>query len=162
VSALVTLGGAQALEAVDRDAMQGFLLRVAVPPEQGGGFVMHEGRHATGQASCCVPGRPSPLATPPCSQHSLPAQDRLLPAAASPARPPTRAVGGLAHRRAPGRRQHALNTWLALGTAGGERDVRACYCAMAVARHLKLDVPLLLERSGMVDYVRRCQVRWGG
>jgi protein farnesyltransferase subunit beta len=46
VSALVTLGTPEALGSIDRDAMQAFLLRVALPSAQGGGFVMHEGARA--------------------------------------------------------------------------------------------------------------------
>ena len=41
---------------------------------------------------------------------------------------------------------------------GGEVDVRGCYTALAVAHILALDVPALAARSGLVDYVRRCQV----
>lgn len=41
---------------------------------------------------------------------------------------------------------------------GGEVDVRGCYTALAVAHILDLDVPALVARSGLVDYVRRCQV----
>ena len=42
--------------------------------------------------------------------------------------------------------------------AGGEGDLRACYTAMAVAHMLCLDKEQLLARSGMLDYVGRCQV----
>ena len=42
---------------------------------------------------------------------------------------------------------------------GGECDARSCYTALAVASSLRLDVPALLQRSGCVDYLRRCQVR---
>ena len=47
----------------------------------------------------------------------------------------------------------------ALLPTGGEGDLRACYIAMAVAHMLGLDKQELLQRSGMVEYVRRCQVR---
>jgi hypothetical protein len=46
--------------------------------------------------------------------------------------------------------------------AGGEGYLRACYIAMAVAHMLSLDKALLAERAGMVEYVKRCQVRWLG
>ncbi len=47
-----------------------------------------------------------------------------------------------------------------LTPSGGEGDLRACYTAMATAHLLGLDDDReeLLRRSGMVDYVRRCQV----
>jgi hypothetical protein len=38
VLALVTLGGEETLRTVDRTSLQGFLDRMAMPPEQGGGF----------------------------------------------------------------------------------------------------------------------------
>lgn len=44
-------------------------------------------------------------------------------------------------------------------SAGGEVDVRGCYLALAVAHMLDLDIPALAARCGLVDYVRRCQVR---
>lgn len=43
-------------------------------------------------------------------------------------------------------------------TAGGEVDVRGCYCALAVCHMLNLDKQALAEACGMVDYVRACQV----
>jgi hypothetical protein len=43
--------------------------------------------------------------------------------------------------------------------AGGECDARSCFTAMAVASALCLDVPSLVAKSGVVDYLRRCQVR---
>ncbi|MEW5299125.1 MAG: hypothetical protein WDW36_002169 [Sanguina aurantia] len=46
--------------------------------------------------------------------------------------------------------------------AGGEVDVRSCYTAMAIAHILGLDKAALAERSGMVDYIVRCQTYEGG
>lgn len=46
VAALVTLGGPQALSVIDRPALMRFLLRMCIPPEQGGGMVMHDGELA--------------------------------------------------------------------------------------------------------------------
>eukprot|EP00195_Chlamydomonas_chlamydogama_P014941 CAMPEP_0202909804 /NCGR_PEP_ID=MMETSP1392-20130828/50321_1 /ASSEMBLY_ACC=CAM_ASM_000868 /TAXON_ID=225041 /ORGANISM="Chlamydomonas chlamydogama, Strain SAG 11-48b" /LENGTH=548 /DNA_ID=CAMNT_0049599673 /DNA_START=13 /DNA_END=1659 /DNA_ORIENTATION=- len=43
VCALVTLGTERALLSVDRLKMQDFLTRMCIPPEQGGGFCIHEG-----------------------------------------------------------------------------------------------------------------------
>lgn len=37
--------------------------------------------------------------------------------------------------------------------------MRSCYTAMAIAHMLGLDKAALAERSGMVDYIARCQVR---
>lgn len=45
---------------------------------------------------------------------------------------------------------------------GGEVDLRACYLAIAVAHILRFDLNSLAERSGVVDYVRRCQTYEGG
>ncbi|KAK9811446.1 hypothetical protein WJX72_004003 [[Myrmecia] bisecta] len=45
---------------------------------------------------------------------------------------------------------------------GGEVDVRGCYTALAVAYMLQLDVARLVNASGMVEYVRRCQTYEGG
>ena len=42
--------------------------------------------------------------------------------------------------------------------AGGEGDLRACYTAMAVAHMLNFDKEDLAARSGVADFVRRCQV----
>ena len=42
-AALVSLGGAEALDAVNRAAMLDFICRLAVPPEQGGGFRVCQG-----------------------------------------------------------------------------------------------------------------------
>ena len=42
-AALVSLGGAEALDAVDRAAMLDFICRLAVPPEHGGGFRVCQG-----------------------------------------------------------------------------------------------------------------------
>lgn len=44
------------------------------------------------------------------------------------------------------------------GLPGGECDARSCYTALAVASNLGLAVQQLAERSGVVDYLRRCQV----
>mmetsp|Transcript_5463 Transcript_5463/g.14762 ORF Transcript_5463/g.14762 Transcript_5463/m.14762 type:complete len:536 (+) Transcript_5463:112-1719(+) len=87
VCALVSLGGEHALQAVDRQAMFGFLCRMAIPPNQGGGFCIHE---------------------------------------------------------------------------GGEGDLRACFIAMAIAHMLHLDKDELVQRSGVVEYVKRCQTYEGG
>ena len=43
--------------------------------------------------------------------------------------------------------------------AGGEVDVRGCYTAMAAAHMLRLDKAALARKAGMIDFVRRCQVR---
>lgn len=43
VSALITLGSPEALAAVDRTKMLGYLTRMCVPREQGGGFTVHAG-----------------------------------------------------------------------------------------------------------------------
>ncbi|KAK9822480.1 hypothetical protein WJX81_000264, partial [Elliptochloris bilobata] len=40
---------------------------------------------------------------------------------------------------------------------GGEVDVRGCYTALVVAHMLDLDIPALVARSGLIDYVCRCQ-----
>jgi prenyltransferase beta subunit len=48
--------------------------------------------------------------------------------------------------------------WVCL-LLGGESDVRSCYTAMAVATGLCLDAKALAAKAGMVDYIRRCQVR---
>ena len=37
-------------------------------------------------------------------------------------------------------------------------DVRACYTALSVAHILGLDKEDICRRSGLVDFVRRCQV----
>ncbi|WIA37295.1 hypothetical protein OEZ86_014233 [Tetradesmus obliquus] len=87
VCALLTLGGAEAYDSIDRAGVWDFLCRMAVPPEQGGGFRMHE---------------------------------------------------------------------------GGECDARSCFTALAVASALCLDVPGLVARSGVVDFLRRCQTYEGG
>jgi hypothetical protein len=42
-AALVSLGGDEALDAVDRPAMLDFICRMAVPPEHGGGFQVCQG-----------------------------------------------------------------------------------------------------------------------
>lgn len=49
VSALVTLGTPEAFASLDRPALSSFLQRMAVPPERGGGFTMHEGEN-----QCCA------------------------------------------------------------------------------------------------------------
>ncbi len=46
VCALVTLGGDAALQAVDRSGMNAFLRSLAIPPERGGGFCIHQGVYA--------------------------------------------------------------------------------------------------------------------
>eukprot|EP00887_Chlorella_sp_A99_P006625 scaffold3.g6625.t1 len=43
VSALVTLGGPDALGVIDRPALHAYLLRMCVPPARGGGMTMNEG-----------------------------------------------------------------------------------------------------------------------
>ncbi len=45
-AALVTVGGAEALDVVNRAAMLDFVCKLAVPPEQGGGFRVCQGVHA--------------------------------------------------------------------------------------------------------------------
>ncbi len=47
---------------------------------------------------------------------------------------------------------------LLTSSSGGEGDLRACYIAMAVAHMLCLDVEELVQRSGLVEYVKSCQV----
>ena len=42
-ASLVSLGGDEALDAVDRPAMLDFIHRLALPPEQGGGFRVCDG-----------------------------------------------------------------------------------------------------------------------
>ena len=46
-AALVTLGGAEALDVVNRAAMLDFICKLAVPPDQGGGFRVCQGVHAS-------------------------------------------------------------------------------------------------------------------
>lgn len=87
VAALVTLGGAEALEIVDRKGMMEFMERMCVDPERGGGFTVYE---------------------------------------------------------------------------RGEVDIRGCYTAMATARMLGLDTARLVEKSGMLDYIKKCQSHEGG
>jgi protein farnesyltransferase subunit beta len=43
VASLVTIGGQQALEAVNRSAMLSFIKRMCVPPDAGGGLAVCEG-----------------------------------------------------------------------------------------------------------------------
>ncbi|GBF91692.1 farnesyltransferase subunit beta [Raphidocelis subcapitata] len=50
VAALLTLGGEAALASIDRRGIAGFLRRMAVPPERGGGFTMHAGGEADARA----------------------------------------------------------------------------------------------------------------
>ena len=45
---------------------------------------------------------------------------------------------------------------------GGEGDLRACYIAMAVAHMLCIPIQDLVERSGLVGYVKSCQTYEGG
>lgn len=44
----------------------------------------------------------------------------------------------------------------------GEIDIRGCYTAIATAHMLGLDKTRLVEKSGMVDYIKRCQSHEGG
>lgn len=46
--------------------------------------------------------------------------------------------------------------------AGGEVDVRGCYCALAACEMLLLDKAAVGEACGMIDYIRHCQVRAPG
>lgn len=48
VAAAVTVGG-KALGSIDRAAVRSFLLRMCIPPEQGGGFSVHEGKRSSGR-----------------------------------------------------------------------------------------------------------------
>jgi protein farnesyltransferase subunit beta len=57
VCALLTLGGDEALASVDRPAVAGFLRRMVVPPERGGGFTMHDGGRMAGEADAGRRGR---------------------------------------------------------------------------------------------------------
>ena len=41
--------------------------------------------------------------------------------------------------------------------AGGEVDCRGCYTAMATLHLLKIDPTTVVARSGMVDFIKRCQ-----
>lgn len=53
VASLVSLKDETALAVIDRDKLMSFFLRMCVPPEQGGGMVMHQGErswHVTGNA----------------------------------------------------------------------------------------------------------------
>ncbi|KAL4859002.1 Protein farnesyltransferase subunit beta [Chlorella vulgaris] len=54
VSTLVTLGGADALQVVDRPKLHSFLLRMCVGPEQGGGMTMHEGGEVDVRGCYCA------------------------------------------------------------------------------------------------------------
>ncbi|KAL6767596.1 hypothetical protein ACKKBF_B35885 [Auxenochlorella protothecoides x Auxenochlorella symbiontica] len=54
VAALVTLGGPQALSVIDRPALMRFLLRMCIPPEQGGGMVMHDGGEVDVRGCYCA------------------------------------------------------------------------------------------------------------
>eukprot|EP00803_Ostreobium_quekettii_P001825 evm.model.scf_234.7 EVM.evm.TU.scf_234.7 scf_234:77935-79852(+) len=45
---------------------------------------------------------------------------------------------------------------------GGEVDVRGAYTGLAVAHMLGLDKGAIAERSGVVEYVKRCQTHEGG
>ena len=54
-----------------------------------------------------------------------------------------------------------LPTHTPVGGAGGEVDVRGCYCALAACEMLCLDKCALAAAGGLVDYIRRCQV-WRG
>eukprot|EP00775_Hariotina_reticulata_P002241 gene2241-2553_t len=101
ISALLTLGGQAAYRSIDRAALSDFLHRMAIPPEQGGGFRMHQGKSVV----CLL--------------------------------------------RMKGNR--------ATLTHCGESDVRSCYTALAVASNLCLDTAALAAKSGVVDYIRRCQ-----
>lgn len=51
--------------------------------------------------------------------------------------------------------------WVCVPT-GGECDLRACFCALAVAKMLALDIQSLVARSGVLAYIKRCQVRQAG
>lgn len=42
--------------------------------------------------------------------------------------------------------------------AGGEVDVRGCYCALAACEMLCLDKAAVAAACGMTDFIRRCQV----
>ena len=55
VGALVTLGGESALQVVDRNAMYGFLCRMIISPEDGGGFRIHDGGSHQSTTSTSVP-----------------------------------------------------------------------------------------------------------
>ncbi|EFN50919.1 hypothetical protein CHLNCDRAFT_28585 [Chlorella variabilis] len=46
--------------------------------------------------------------------------------------------------------------------AGGEVDVRGCYCALAACEMLLLDKSAVADACGMVDYICRCQSHEGG
>ena len=66
---------------------------------------------------------------------------------------------------APGARSHPIyptHVCCLPSRAGGECDLRACFCALAVADMLGLDVAALVERSGVVQYIARCQTYEGG
>lgn len=53
VSALLTLGGDSAYRSINRAKLWDFLCRMAIPPEQGGGFRMHEGMSVCKLHMCC-------------------------------------------------------------------------------------------------------------
>ena len=61
-AALVSLGGAEALDAVNRAAMLDFIGRLAVPPEQGGGFSVCQGLPAAPLPRNAFWCSPSPMA----------------------------------------------------------------------------------------------------
>ncbi|GAB4823274.1 hypothetical protein N2152v2_010320 [Parachlorella kessleri] len=54
VAALVTLGGEEALGVIDRSLLWSFLLRMCVPPSQGGGMTMHEGGEVDVRGCYCA------------------------------------------------------------------------------------------------------------
>lgn len=112
VAALVTIGGEDALNAVDRPGMLNFVRRMCRKPEAGGGFSVCEGKQALRML----------LALP--------------------------LVNLLEHC------PHGNS----LVMAGGEVDCRGCYTAVAVLHMLELDKTEAITRSGMVDFIRRCQV----
>ena len=48
---------------------------------------------------------------------------------------------------------------LPLPCAGGEIDVRGCYCALAACEMLGLDKEAVGRACDMVPFIKRCQVR---
>jgi hypothetical protein len=137
--------------------MWGFLNRMAIAPEQGGGFRMHDGElccRCVGCAVlCCAVLCCAVLCCAVCAAH-------VLAVRAAPCAPMNQALAAACGLpAATNATLHVPNRTHARTHAGGESDVRSCYTAMAVASHLCLDVAALAAKAGLVDYIRRCQVR---
>ena len=130
---------AAAAAVVDRPRLLEFFLRMCVAPERGGGMTMHEGEGTGGAV------RPAGAAAKRCTYCSVHCSAALAVLAHSARAPP-----------------HPHPTHVGDGGAGGEVDVRGCYCALAACEMLRLDKGALAAAGGLVDYIRRCQVCGGG